>query len=379
MLTVLSILGTRPEGIKLAPVVKHLGRHPDQIVSRVCVTAQHRHMLDQVLDLFEIVPDHDLDLMRPGQSPSAIVAGTLTKLAPILAAERPDWVLVQGDTATAIGAALAAFYAGVRVGHVEAGLRTHDRTQPFPEEIHRRIAGVVADLHFAPTERARAHLLDERVPSDRVLVTGNPVIDALHMAESMPFRPENGPLARLPWDRRLILVTVHRRENLGGPLESICRAVLEIARAHLRTTHIVLPVHPNPDVRRQVHRILGGAPGVTLVPALDYRPFVYLLGRSHLVLTDSGGLQEEAPSLGKPVLVLRNVTERPEAVDAGTVKLIGTTYQTIVHETGRLLSDDAAYRHMAHAVNPYGDGRAAGRIVDALQAASGGQLVRRSA
>ncbi len=363
---VLSIFGTRPEAIKMAPVVQELKRHPQQIVSRVCVTAQHRQMLDQVLTLFGIVPDYDLDLMQPDQSLSQLTARVFEQLDPVLAAEKPDWVLVQGDTTTVMAASLVAFYHRVKVGHVEAGLRTGRRYEPFPEEINRRVASVVADLHFAPTGRARENLLREGVPDEAIRVTGNPVIDALKMVADLPYSPDGGPLKGIPWERRLILVTAHRRENLGRPLEQICLALCDLAEAYAGDVHIVYPAHLNPHVQETAHRLLGSVSGVTLTDPLDYLPLVYLMKRATLVLTDSGGIQEEAPGLGKPVLVLREVTERPEAVEAGTVRLVGTERQRIVREASRLLDDAEAYAQMARAVNPYGDGHAASRIVQAI-------------
>lgn len=370
MFKVLSIIGTRPEAIKMAPVVKELERYPNRIVSRVLVTAQHRQMLDQVLDLFHIEPDYDLDLMRQAQSLNGVAAAVLAGLEPILRDERPDWVLVQGDTTTAMASSIAAAHTGVKVGHVEAGLRTHDKTQPFPEELNRRIAGVVADLHFAPTEWARRNLLRENVPAETVVVTGNPVIDALHMASALPYPYPQGLLRDIPWHKRIVMVTAHRRENFGAPLESICAALHTLARRYGDDLHIVYPVHLNPNVVEPVRRLLGDTPGITLLPPLDYLPLVHLLKRSHLVLTDSGGLQEEAPSLGKPVLIMRETTERPEVLEAGTGRLVGTDKYTIVSEVSRLLDDAHAYRAMAHAANPYGDGRAARRIVAALDRAS---------
>lgn len=368
MIKVLAILGTRPEAIKMAPVIQELAQYPDQIISRVCVTAQHRQMLDQVLELFSITPDYDLNVMQEVQSPTQVAAIVLAKLEPILRAEQPDWVLLQGDTTTAMAAALAAFYARIKVGHVEAGLRTYDKTQPFPEEGNRRVAGIIADLHFAPTARARNNLLSEHVPTESIVITGNPVIDALHALCRLPYNPFLDPLATLPRNRRILLVTAHRRENFGLPLISICKALREIACRYRDSVHIVYPVHPNPYIYEPVHMLLSGIPGITLLPPLDYLPLVQLLQRSFLILTDSGGLQEEAPSLGKPVLVLRNTTERPEAIEAGTVKLVGNNCQHIVDETVRLLDDVQAYQHMAQAINPYGDGHAAPRIANALLA-----------
>ena len=363
---ILSIIGTRPEAIKMAPVVKELERHPDRIVSRVCVTAQHRQMLDQVLSLFAIAPDHDLNVMAAGQSPTQVAAVVLTKLEPVLKAEQPDWVLVQGDTTTVLAAAIAAFYARIKIGHVEAGLRTHDKYQPFPEEINRRMASVAADLHFAPTAQSRNNLLREGIPAAGIRVTGNPVIDALQAVADRAYDPAAGPLRDIPWNRRMILVTAHRRENFGAPLEEVCLALRDLAEAYPDDVQLVYPVHPNPKVQEPVRRLLGKTPGITLLEPLDYLPLVYLLKRSTLVLTDSGGLQEEAPGLGKPVLVLREVTERPEAVDAGTVRLMGTDRAKIVENARKLLDDPVEYQKMARAINPYGDGHAAGRIVQAL-------------
>ncbi len=358
----------------MAPVIKELEQHSHEIFSRVCVTAQHREMLDQVLNLFQIVPDYDLDLMRPDQSPSELAARVFTDVDAVIAQERPDWVLVQGDTTTVMAASLVAFYHRVKVGHVEAGLRTHDKWQPFPEEINRRVAGVVADLHFAPTETAKANLLREGVAPEAIHVTGNPVIDALKMVADMPYDVEHGPLAGIPWDRRVLLVTAHRRENFGQPLENICAALREIAMQYADEVQIVYPVHLNPNVQEPVYRLLGNVPNITLLPPLDYLPMVHLMKRCTLVLTDSGGIQEEAPGLGKPVLVLRETTERPEAVAAGTVRVVGTGRESIVGETTRLLEDDGCYRWMAQAANPYGDGYAAERIVRMLLAAKQSKL-----
>lgn len=366
MTTVLSIFGTRPEAIKMAPVVKKLEKYPEEITSQVCVTAQHREMLDQVLDLFGIVPDYDLDLMEDDQSLSDITARVFTDLDPVIEQEQPDWVLVQGDTTTVMAASLVAFYHQVRVGHVEAGLRTHDKWQPFPEEINRKVAGAVADAHFAPTATARDNLLREGVAPETVHITGNPVIDALHWVAERPF--DIGTLdveALQRSDTQLILVTAHRRENFGEPLEHICQALLDIVRQY-DDVHVVYPVHLNPNVQEPVYRLLGNHAQITLLPPLDYLPLVHLMKRSRIVLTDSGGIQEEAPGLGKPVLVLREKTERPEAVEAGTVRLVGTDRERIVRETMLLLDDSEKYVNMARAVNPYGDGRAAERIVEVL-------------
>jgi UDP-N-acetylglucosamine 2-epimerase (non-hydrolysing) len=326
-------------------------------------------MLDQVLSLFDIHSDYDLNLMLESQTPTRVAASVLTWLEPILQREKPDWVLVQGDTTTAMAASVAAFYARVKVGHVEAGLRTHDKWQPFPEEINRKVAGVIADLHFAPTEQSRQNLLRENVAVENILVTGNPVIDALQWVASQPF--DLGSLDASTFNAissgaKLILVTAHRRENFGKPLEDICLALMEIAERYADKVRIIYPVHLNPNVQGPVYRLLSNVPNIVLLPPLDYLPLIHLMKRATLVLTDSGGIQEEAPGLGKPVLVLREVTERPEAVAAGTVRIVGTDRGRIVNETMRLLENNLAYSQMAHAVNPYGDGRAAERIVGAL-------------
>jgi UDP-N-acetylglucosamine 2-epimerase (non-hydrolysing) len=366
MIKVLSVFGTRPEAIKMAPVIKELETHRDRIASQVCVTAQHRQMLDQVLKLFGIVPDYDLDIMRESQSLSDLTAAVFKRLDPVIGRADPDWILVQGDTTTVMATSLLAYYHRVKVGHVEAGLRTGDKWRPFPEEINRRVAGAVADLHFAPTTQARRNLLREGVGSIIIHVTGNPVIDALLMASDLPFDWENSALAGIPWARRIILVTAHRRENFGRPLEEICQALRDIASCYPDDIQIVYPVHLNPKVQGPVYRMLDGVPNITLLPPLEYLPMVHLMKRSHLVLTDSGGIQEEAPGLGKPVLVLREVTERPEAVAAGTVRLVGTNREQILEWTRRLMDNPDEHDKMAKAVNPYGDGHAAERIVAAL-------------
>ena len=337
MIKVLSIFGTRPEAVKMAPVVTELKKHPSKSISKVCVTAQHREMLDQVLDLFEIQPDYDLNLMQPNQSLEQLTAQILLELTPVLKKEKPDWLLVQGDTTTVMAASIAAFYQGVKVGHVEAGLRTGDKRQPFPEEINRRIAGIVADLHFAPTDWARDNLLREGVPVEQIVKTGNTVIDALLAVADKPYDPKIGPLASIPWNKRIILVTAHRRENFGEPLENICLALIGIAEKYQRDVHIVYPVHLNPNVQEPVYRLLSNVENITLLPPLDYLPLVHLMKSCYLVITDSGGIQEEAPGLGKPVLVLRQKTERPEGVNAGIVKLVGTDRNLILEQTVRLL------------------------------------------
>jgi UDP-N-acetylglucosamine 2-epimerase (non-hydrolysing) len=364
MLKVLTIFGTRPEAIKMAPVVAQLRLRSDIIESRVCVTAQHREMLDQVLALFCIAPDYDLDVMRENQSLAGSTALILTRLDEVLAHETPDWVLTQGDTTTAMVGVLAAFYRRIGTGHVEAGLRTFNKHHPFPEEINRRIADAVCDLHFAPTVAARDNLLREGISPEGVFVTGNTVIDALQDVARRSYDWAAGPLAQIPSGKRIILVTAHRRENFGEPLSEICAALKTIAA---RTdVQIVYPVHRNPNVRAVVERMLAGDENISLLDPLEYLPLVHLMKASDLVLTDSGGLQEEAPGLGKPVLVLRETTERPEGVAAGTVKLVGTDRARIVEESTRLLDDRAEYERMARAVNPYGDGQSSRRIVEAL-------------
>jgi UDP-N-acetylglucosamine 2-epimerase (non-hydrolysing) len=365
-LRILSIFGTRPEAVKMAPIVREIEGTPG-LQSRVCVTAQHRQMLDQVLNLFDIEPDVDLNLMQPGQTLAGLTARVFTHLDPVLADLEPDWVLVQGDTTTVMAASIAAFYRQIKVGHVEAGLRTGDKWQPFPEEVNRKIAATSADLHFAPTEWSRQNLLRENVPAENIVVTGNSVIDALLWAAGKPFELESLGIPALRDEQtRLITVTAHRRENHGEPLEDICKALRQLAEHYGEGLQIVYPVHLNPNVQEPVHRLLADIPNITLLAPLDYLPLVNLLKRSTLVLTDSGGLQEEAPGLGVPVLVLREVTERPEGVEAGTVKLVGTDPETIVSTARRLLDDPKAHEEMAKKINPYGDGHAAQRIVEAI-------------
>jgi UDP-N-acetylglucosamine 2-epimerase (non-hydrolysing) len=365
------VFGTRPEAIKLAPVVLALKDHP-AFDCRVCVTAQHRQMLDQTLDAFGLVPDTDLDLMRPDQSLAGLTARCIEAIDGYLERERPDLILVQGDTTTAFCAALAAYYRRIAVGHVEAGLRTGNLDSPWPEEGNRILVSRLTRLHFAPTETGRRNLLSEGVPSEWVLVTGNTVIDALFLAlEKVRACPPAVPdLPAEIWNGRrrdpLVLITGHRRESFGAGFESICRAIAELA-GRFPEIPFVYPLHLNPKIRGPVRRILGAtqARNIHLIDPLSYLPFLSLMDRATLILTDSGGIQEEAPSLGKPVLVMRDTTERPEAVEAGTVKLVGTDFQLIVDETTRLLTDSALYGTMARAHNPYGDGKATGRIVDA--------------
>ncbi len=361
---VLSVFGTRPEAIKMAPVVRRLRLCGDRIESLVCVTAQHRQMLDQVLELFDIRPDFDLDVMRENQSLAEVTASVLIGLDEVLGRVRPDWVLTQGDTTTAMVGTLAAFYRGIKVGHVEAGLRTWNKLHPFPEEINRKIADAVCDLHFAPTAAARENLMREGIDSSSISVTGNTVIDALLDVAARPYDWSSGSLARISRKRRIILVTAHRRESFGDPFRRICQALAEIgSRGDLE---IVYPVHLNPNVKGVVHEVLDGKENITLIEPLDYLPMVHLMKEAYLVLTDSGGLQEEAPGLGKPVLVMRETTERPEGVAAGTVRLVGTDRETIVRQVSLLLDDPVEYQSMARAVNPYGDGKASERIVARL-------------
>jgi len=376
---ILSVFGTRPEAVKMAPIVRLL-KQTSGVEARVCVTAQHRQMLDQVLELFQITPDYDLDLMREDQSLAEISASIFTHLDPVLASFQPDWVLVVGDTTTVVTTSLLAYFRRIKLGHVEAGLRTHNKWHPFPEEVNRRIATVIADLHFAPTEWSKGNLLHEGIAEKNILVTGNSVIDALNfVARQVEPQEITALISRLGLEiskpetgrvesRRLVLVTAHRRENFGEPLENICHAIRELAARG--DVEIVYPVHLNPKVQEPVNRILKGIAHITLLPPLDYLPMVHLMKHARLLLTDSGGLQEEAPSLGVPVLVLRETTERPEGVEAGTLKLVGTETSHIVREAQRLLDDPSAYAEMSKAANPYGDGHTAEQIIAALMNAS---------
>ncbi len=367
MLKVLTVFGTRPEAIKMAPLVKELEKHRAEIDCKVAVTAQHREMLDQVLSLFEINPTYDLDIMRHGQNLFDITGRALAGLEKVLLKEKPDLVLVHGDTTTTFVAALASFYLHIPVGHVEAGLRTRDKFSPFPEEINRRLTGVLADLNFAPTATARQNLLEEGAPPEKIFVTGNTVIDALMATVQPEYRFNDKILNGIGYgSRRVLLVTTHRRENLGEPMRDIYRALREIVESY-PDVEVVFPVHKNPAVRNVVEEELAGLARVHLIEPMDYQPFANLIDRSYLVLSDSGGIQEEAPSRGKPVLVLRNTTERPEAIEAGTVRLVGTDRLKVAGETRRLLDDRDFYREMANAVNPYGDGHASERIVQAIR------------
>lgn len=364
MIKVLTVFGTRPEAIKMAPLVKELSKHPDKIKSFVAVTAQHREMLDQVLELFDIIPDYDLNIMQEGQTLYDVTTRALEGLKGVLVDCNPDLVLVHGDTTTTFVAALAAYYRQVPVGHVEAGLRTHNKYSPFPEEMNRHLTGALAEYHFAPTEKSMQNLMQENISQDNIFVTGNTVIDALKATVKENYVFSDPLLNKIDFDKqRVLLVTTHRRENLGDPMRAIYQALKEIVETH-PNVEVVFPVHKNPAVRRVVNEILGKVPRVHLIEPLQYEPFINLMQRSYLVLTDSGGMQEEAPSLGKPVLVLRDTTERPEAVEAGTVKLVGTDREVVLSVTNHLLDNPDAYRAMAEAVNPYGDGLASKRIAD---------------
>ena len=365
MIKVMTVFGTRPEAIKMAPVVLELQKHADRIQTIVAVTAQHRQMLDQVLDLFQITPDYDLDIMSQGQTLYDITTKSLMGLKDVLAKEKPDLVLVHGDTTTTFAGALASYYQQVPVGHVEAGLRTGDIYSPFQEEMNRKLTGAIAAIHFAPTATAKANLLKENVNPSHIYVTGNTVIDALMMTVAGDY-DFGDDLKDVDFhNHRVILLTTHRRENLGEPMRHIYKALRRIIE-EIPDTEIVFPVHRNPLVRKVVEEELAGVDRIHLIDPMEYEPFANLMSLSSLVLTDSGGIQEEAPSLGKPVLVLRNTTERPEAVEAGTVRLIGTDKDVVYAETKRLLTDQAAYDAMSNAVNPYGDGKASQRIVQAI-------------
>jgi UDP-N-acetylglucosamine 2-epimerase (non-hydrolysing) len=371
MKKVLIIFGTRPEAIKLAPLIHELRRFPEVFDVRVCVTAQHREMLDQVLRFFAIVPDSDLNIMKPGQTLFDVTCESLKGLRNIIQSNKPDWVVVQGDTTTVFTAALAAYYNHIKIAHVEAGLRSFNKFAPFPEEINRVITTHLADLHFCPTENARTNLLREGIKEENIAVVGNTVIDALlygvskvknHTASG--FGDAFRGVSDRDFSKRIVLVTGHRRENFGKPFEDICRALKEIASRD--NVAVIYPVHLNPNVRKPVFEILKGINNVHLIKPLEYPAFIWLMEKSYLILTDSGGVQEEAPSLGKPVLVMREVTERTEGIDAGTAKLVGTDPETIIRETVMLLDDPQQYKAMANRKNPYGDGRTSQRIREAL-------------
>ena len=367
MLTVLSVIGTRPEAIKMAPVIKQLGKLSRRVRSVVCVTGQHRQMLDQVLNLFGISPDYDLDLMRPDQTLCELTGRLFIRLEPVVQQVQPDWILAQGDTTTVMVAALVGFYHKVWFGHVEAGLRTGDKMRPYPEEVNRRVTDIVADAFFAPTERARQTLIDEGVSESVVFLTGNTVVDALLDVTEWEYDWNAGPLAQIPTAERIVLFTAHRRESFGHDLSQLCLALRELAaRLEGHGVHFVFPVHLNPKVRKQVYETLRSSKNVSLIGPLDYLSQINLIKRSTLILTDSGGIQEEAPSFGVPVLVMREQTERPEAIEAGVACLVGTDCDRIVSTAERLLQDPVALSAMRAPQNPYGDGKAAQRIVSVL-------------
>ncbi|WP_299244483.1 UDP-N-acetylglucosamine 2-epimerase (non-hydrolyzing) [uncultured Aquimarina sp.] len=365
----LIIFGTRPEAIKMAPLVKEFQKHKDIFDTKVCITAQHREMLDQVLSFFEIVPDFDLDLMKPNQNLYTLTADIITGLKPIIEEFIPDYVYVHGDTTTTMASSIAAFYSGAKVCHVEAGLRTFNMKSPFPEEMNRSVTGVVSDIHFSPTQTSKENLISENKPADSILITGNTVIDALQFSVDKVntdsfVDKEIGELKKLlTADKKLILVTGHRRENHGQGFINICEALMEIATKN-PNTQIIYPVHLNPNVQKPVYQFLDKVENIQLITPLSYPAFVWLMNQSYLIITDSGGVQEEAPSLGKPVLVMRDTTERPEAVDAGTVILVGTDKNKIVLETEKLLKNKESYENMSKLHNPYGDGKACSRIVE---------------
>ena len=369
LIRVMTVFGTRPEAIKLAPVIQQLERDP-RFKSIIVVTAQHREMLDQVLDLFKIKPDRDLNLMRNNQSLASLTASIFIHLDPILEEYKPDWLLVQGDTTTVMATTLAAYYRRIKIGHVEAGLRTGNKWQPFPEEINRRIASVTADLHFAPTDWARNNLLKENIADNLIQVTGNTIIDALTQITVLPIPKEIenllGKKGILSEKKQLIVVTAHRRENFGTPIRNICAALQSLAEKYKNKIEIVYPVHLNPNINKPVRALLNNIPNITLLPPLEYLSLIHLLKHAHLIMTDSGGIQEEATGLGIPCLVLREVTERPEGIEAGVLKLVGTNAEAILKETVHLLDNQSAYQKMAHTANPYGDGKAAIKIVKRL-------------
>ncbi len=372
----LTIISTRSEAIKMAPVIREFARHGRNVTSRVCVAQQGGETIDQVMSLFDIEPDHELNVMRPDQSLDSVTEAMLEGFAPVIANERPDWILVQGATTAAMAASLAAFYQHVPVAHVEAGLRTLDKHRPFPEEVNRRLVGVLADLHFAPTRWAAENLHDEGVPDDQVVVTGNTVIDAAQYVAQLPFSPHGTPVAALEHDdRRLILGMTQQIQSLDSRLENIFTAFAQIAERHANV-NVVVPVYPVPRVDKLANEILGGEPNVTLLPPLDYQSLVWLLKRCTIVISDSGDLQEEAPAFGKPILVLRDTTELPEGIDAGTARLVGTSVEPIVGYADFLLNDSVAYRRIALATNPYGDGHAARRIAARLEGSVGEDELR---
>ena len=365
-LKLMTVFGTRPEAIKMCPLVLEMRKYPEYIQPIVAVTAQHREMLDQVLDLFGIVPDYDLNIMTSGQTLYDVTTRALMGLKPVMEEAKPDMVLVHGDTTTTFAGALAAFYAQIPVGHVEAGLRTGNKYSPYPEEMNRKLTGAMADMHFAPTATSKGNLLKENVNPASILITGNTVIDALQTTVHGDYHFADEDFNRVfATGHKLILMTTHRRENLGEPMRHVYRALKSVLETH-ENVEAIFPVHKNPKVREIVNQELGHLSRVHLIEPMDYEPFANLMAKVDIVLTDSGGIQEEAPALGKPVLVLRDTTERPEAVEAGTVKLVGTAYEDVLQETNRLLDDDEHYRSMAEASTPYGDGKACERIIKAI-------------
>ncbi|MEY8303794.1 non-hydrolyzing UDP-N-acetylglucosamine 2-epimerase [Anaerosalibacter bizertensis] len=364
-LKVMTVFGTRPEGIKMAPIVKVM-ENTKEIENIVCVTAQHREMLDQVLDIFEIKPDYDLNIFKPGQTLTGITTKALEGLEKVIVETKPDLLLVQGDTTTVFAGALAAFYQKVKVGHVEAGLRSGNLYSPYPEEANRKLTGIVTNFHFAPTNESRENLLREGYPEEKIFITGNTVIDALFHVVKEDYIFEDDLLNSIDFEnKRVILLTSHRRENLGKPMENIFKAIDGITKKY-NDVEVIFPVHLNPKVRNIAHKVFDGNKDIHLVEPLDYEPFTNLMSKCHIVVTDSGGLQEEAPSLGKPVLVVREETERPEGIEAGTAKLVGTSKENISKELDLLLSNKEEYKKMANAVNPYGDGKASERIVKVI-------------
>lgn len=357
--------GTRPEALKLAPLIL-AAKEDKSIETIVCATGQHREIVEQVNQLFGIVPDHNLEIMQPEQTLHELTARVLVNLSPVIEATRPDWLIVQGDTTTVMAASLLSFYHRIKVGHVEAGLRTEDRFHPFPEEINRRIAGAIADLHFAPTIQAKQNLLKENIPAKNILVTGNTIIDTLQLIAKRRYDLKNSILKNIPCDKKLIVVTAHRRENFGEPLLAICCAIKELTKIFSDDVHFIYPVHPNPNVHDVVHRELGNNPRITLLPPIDYESLVFLLKHAELVLTDSGGIQEEAPTFGLKVLILREKTERPEGVEAGIAKLVGTNPERIINEVKTILKERGSGKKPS-IENPYGDGKASIRIIKALK------------
>jgi len=367
MKKILSIIGTRPEVIKMAPVIMELSRYPGEFTSIVCVSGQHRAMLDQALDFFGITPDYDLNLMKPDQTLADLTGNLFIALGKLVQKVKPDWILAQGDTSTTFVASLIAYYHQIPFGHVEAGLRTNDIFNPFPEEMNRRVADIVATAFFAPTKRAYTALLKEGVPKEQIFITGNTVVDALLDMAYRPYDWQHSSLSILPTDKRLVLLTAHRRESFGLPFRNLCEAIRELAVLFMKDVHFVYPVHLNPNVQKPVCQILGGIENVHLLEPLDYLSLVQLMKRTYLIITDSGGIQEEAPTFGIPVLVLREKTERPEGVDSGIVRLVGTDKDKIIDSVVHLLKDHSTYNEMAQGFNPYGDGKAALRIVKILR------------